>query len=581
MMNKHGEPFIYINFVDASGNTRHWQFKSPIEVIVAESIKDVIPCLNKVQTATERGFFVAGFLSYEAAAAFHKDITVHQTQQIPLLWFGVFEQPTAEPLTNTQPFTISDWLPHVSKETYGQNVDRILKAIQKGETEQVNYTIPFHACFSGDARTYYNQLKEAQSAHYSAYINIGHTSILSASPELFFHLDKNIITTRPMKGTVARGKTYAEDTYLSQRLQTSRKNRHENKLIVELMKQELAAIAKQNTVKTTRLYDVEKYPTVWQMTSTITAELEDNKNLSDIFQSLFPCGSITGQPKRKTMNVITELENTPRDIYCGTIGFMTPQQEAIFNVPIRTVTVNHETGLATYNAGGAITKESTKEDEYEEVLAKKKILTKKVVHFQLLESFGLENGTYIVMAQHLKRLEASALYFNFNIDLTRIREALDTCARKHPNGYWKVRLSVYKNGTFNLKPTPIELINDKVPVAVADKPISDDLFLYHKTTNRTIYEAHKIKSAHIFDTLLWNEHGYLTEFTIGNLVVQKNGKYYTPPVSAGLLPGTFRADLLNRGIIMEHPLKVEDLKNCTAIWLINSVRKWVPVYLHQ
>src|SRR5690625_4642513 len=238
MMNKHGELFIYINFADASGNTRLWQFKSHIVVIVAESIKDVIPCLNKVQTATERGFFVAGFLSYEAAAAFHKDITVHQTQQIPLLWFGVFEQPTAEPLTNTQPFTISDWLPHVSKEAYGQNVDRILKAIQKGETEQVNYTIPFHACFSGDARTYYNQLKEAQSAHYSAYINIGHTSILSASPELFFHLDKNIITTRPMKGTVARGKTYAEDTYLSHRLQTSRKNRHENKLIVELMKQE-------------------------------------------------------------------------------------------------------------------------------------------------------------------------------------------------------------------------------------------------------------------------------------------------------------------------------------------------------
>src|SRR5699024_11214753 len=166
--------------------------------------------------------------------------------------------------------------------------------------------------------------------------------------------------------------------YLSHWLQTSKKNRNENKLIVELMKQELTAIAKQGTVKTTRIYDVEKYPTVWQMTSTITAELEENKNLHDIFQSLFPCGSITGQPKQKTMNFITELENTPRNIYCGTIGFMTPQQEAIFNVPIRTVTVNHETGLATYNAGGAITKESTKEDEYEEVLAKKKILTKKI-----------------------------------------------------------------------------------------------------------------------------------------------------------------------------------------------------------
>lgn len=576
---KHDEPFIYINFTDESDNVRHWQFKSPEKVIIAETIADVIPSLKKVQQATEHGFYVAGFLSYEAAAAFHDNLNVHPDKRMPLLWFGVFTHPLNEPLVSKQPFTVSEWLPQVSKETYGKHVDHILNDIKGGKTEQVNYTIPFQAHFTGDAFAYYNQLKDAQSANYSAFLNIGEMSILSTSPELFFGLREGKITTRPMKGTIERGKTYEEDTYLSKWLQMSKKNRNENKLIVDLMRTELERIAKQDSIQTTRLYDIEKYPTIWQMTSTITAEITQDKALLDIFQALFPCGSITGHPKQDTMQLITNLESTPRGIYCGTIGFMTPQQEAVFNVPIRTVMINNATGLATYNAGGAITEASTIQEEYDEVLAKKQILTQKMPSFQLLESLGLKDGSFILLEQHFERLQASASYFNFKLQLEDLRQSLKACAHKHPLGHWKVRLLASKEGTFDIKVESVKTITKKLPIALAKSPIHDDLFLYHKTTNRGIYDIHKIQDDGIFDTLLWNAEGELTEFTIGNLVIELNGKYYTPPTSAGLLAGTYRANLLNKSHISEHSLTIDDLKNSSAVWLINSVREWVPVYL--
>src|SRR5699024_2958234 len=282
---------------------QHLQFHSTIKTIIAQTINEVIPRLKSVEQAVHDGFYVAGFLSYESAPAFHKGQATHSTHKMPLLWFGLFKEPINKPLTVVQQFSTTTWEPNISVEDYYQNIDRIHQYIANNEKEQVNYTIQFNSTYSGDTLAYYNQLTEAQSANYSAYLNIGDFTILSVSPELFFHLQNGEITTRPMKGTIARGKTNDEDKYMAQWLQSSAKNRNENDLIVKLMKKELETIAKPNTVKVSSLYDIEKYPTVFQMTSTIKAILADHKSLTDIFTALFPCGSITGLPKRETIDI--------------------------------------------------------------------------------------------------------------------------------------------------------------------------------------------------------------------------------------------------------------------------------------
>src|SRR5699024_8539508 len=383
------------------------------------------------------------------------------------------------------------------------------------------------------------------------------------------------IKVKPMKGTIKRGQTYEEDIENASFLRHSEKNKTENKIITNLMKNELKEVAKPGTIHVSEAFTVEKYPTVYQMTSTVEAELSDTVNIVEVLKKLFPCGSISGAPKKETLQLIHDIETAPRHVYCGAIGYITPDAEAIFNVPIRTVTIDKETNIASYGAGGAITAQSTMEDEYEEVYTKTKVLSYVEEPFELLETFGLYDGVYLVLDEHLQRIKNSASYFGFSFNEKALLDKLDFYQKKYPKGTYRVRLTLAKDGRIS---TSAKLLTgtDNKQVAFAKTPISsDNRFLYHKTTNRTIYDAHK--QTNKFDVLLWNEAGEVTEFTIGNVVLEIDGKLYTPPVSVGLLPGTFREKLLREAYITEKVLYKEDFTKERKTWLINSVRQWVEV----
>lgn len=572
------EQLLSFEFASLTGEVVPKTFRNPHQVITANTIEEVIPCLKLVQEAVEKGYYAAGYLSYESAPAFEATYKVIEESKMPLVWFGIFVESNHELLRSNGSYHHTTWKPNVEVDEYDQAITAIKQGIENGVTYQTNYTIRLSSHFQGDDIAYFDKLKKAQASNYCAYINTGEHSVLSASPELFFHLKDSYITTRPMKGTVKRGKSYSEDIEKRNWLLQSEKNRAENVMIVDLLRNDLGMIAEAGTVKVTNLFDIEQYPTVHQMTSTITAKMAEDTNILDVFKALFPCGSITGAPKISTMEMISKVENSPREVYCGAIGFITPNKEAIFNVPIRTVVIEHETGTATYGVGGGVTWDSTSEGEYDEILAKASLLEVERNEFQLLESFLLEKGSYFLLDEHLHRLQNSAHYFSFSMPIEQIRKSLLDLAVKNEKKLLKVRLLLSKNGKWTVETQALGPNNDLVKVMLADEAIDkENLFFYHKTTNREVYSRFKRKFPHVFDVLLWNQDGEITEFTNGNVVLEIEGGLWTPPVKSGLLPGTFRESLLKRGEIQEKPLRITDLEKASNIWFINSVRKWIKV----
>lgn len=573
------EPLLTFEFADSNGNIKPITFQNPISVISAYKVEDVLSSFQLVQDAVEKGYYAAGFLSYESAPAFDSAFKVKSGSTFPLLWFGIFSEPEQPQSRSIGEFTVTEWKPSITMEEYNQAITSIKNSIQCGDTYQTNYTIRLYSQFKGDDLAFYNRLKKAQNSNYCAYINTGEHSILSASPELFFQLDNGKITTRPMKGTIKRGATYSEDAANADWLFHSEKNRAENLMIVDLLRNDLGMIAESGTVNVEKLFEIEQYPTVHQMTSTIAAQVSENTSLVDIFKALFPCGSITGAPKISTMDIIADLENEPREVYCGAIGYITPNKEAIFNVPIRTVLIDHLSGNAVYGVGGGVTWDSTSEGEYHEILAKAKLLEEKPVEFQLLESILLDNGDYFLLEEHLKRLENSARYFGYQYEVEKINRSLNVFGDKNRNGLLKVRLLLEKNGELTIEGQPISQQDDVLKVILADEPVDKtNLFLYHKTTNREIYSTfQKQKPLEAFDVLLWNKADELMEFTNGNVVLEIDGTLWTPPVSSGLLAGTFRDRLIQIAGIYEKTLTKSDLNKATRVWFINSVRKWKEV----
>lgn len=574
------EPFAYFEFMKQH-TVEPILFEHPKQVIIAEQLEDVLLAMRQVEAALKAGYYAAGYVSYEAAPAFNKQYKVVETErQKPFVWFGVFEKKEQmnEVEDSTQPYSCSQWEIDLTRDDYAKKFMHIQRSIAAGETNQVNYTVRMRAPFQGNALAFYRELTKAQSAHYTCFIETEEQQILSASPEMFFRVKNGTIMTRPMAGTARRGKSREEDRYQLEALKQSDKNKLENKMIVDLLCKDLKSISDPGTVEITSLYDIEKYPTVFQMTSTVTAKLRADKSMTDVFKALFPPASMTGDPKERTMAIISEIEDSPRGVYSGAIGYMTPDGEAIFNVPIRTVVIDKDTGIAEYGVGGGITINSTADDEYDEILTKAAVLTRSQTTFQLLESLRLENGTYFLLREHLERLQQSSAYFHFKFEIDDVKKALSTYAKKHSKGIQKVRLLVSQTGDIHVEGQQIKDIEESKQIAVASSPIhKDNIFLYHKTTNRAVYEEHQVSG--VYDTLLWNEAGELTEFTNGNLVVEWGGVRYTPPVECGLLPGTFRSSLLKEKEIKEKVIHKEDLERCSRMWLINSVRKWVPVYI--
>lgn len=556
-------------------------FTKPIDIIQTNNLSKVHECLQQVQTAVDNGYYVAGYLSYEVAYSFFKKLHTNKENKHPLLWFGVFTEPdnSVATLSDDTDYTIGSWKMRQSKAQYEKQFSTIMESIHQGTMKQINYTVPFNTHFSGNSERYYERLKNAQKSSYNAYLQLGDIDILSASPELFFEVKNKVITVKPMKGTIHRGKTLIEDTANKRWLTNSEKNQGENDLIVALMKEELLPLTKDNHVNVPSLYDVEKYPTVYQMTSTITGNLKHNLPLTTILQTLFPCGSISGVPKQETLALINEVEPYPREVYCGAIGYFSPNGDAIFNVPIRTVAIDRNTNQAMYGAGGAITAQSQVDEEYEEMLTKTKVLDMKETPFELLETIGLMDGEFVLFEAHMKRLLDSATYFDFTINEQAIVDKLQALRKQYPTGNWRVRLTVNDEGAITVTCAELKSVSEP-NVTLAQHPINrENIFHYHKTTYRTIYEAHTNK--HSFDTILWNENNEVTEFTIGNIVIEQNGLYYTPPIECGVLPGTYRDKLVQSGKVQEKVIYTSELTKNTNMWLINSVRGWINVDFNE
>jgi para-aminobenzoate synthetase/4-amino-4-deoxychorismate lyase len=577
-------PLLLFEFADATGRPQTLRFTDPTELLVAHRHEEVVPVLRRVQAAVDAGAYAAGYVAYEAAPAFDPAFCVREGCSIPLAWFGLFPEVQTEPsLPEQGDFQLSAWETTTSREQYRANIAAIHKAIAEGETYQVNYTLRAQAQFAGDATAFYRRLCRAQRADYCAFFDLGRFRILSASPELFFRRSGRQIVTRPMKGTIRRGRWNEEDAAQAARLAASEKERAENLMIVDLLRSDLGRIAEVGSVEVARLFETERYPTLWQMTSTVRATLPPETTLETVFRALFPCGSITGAPKISTMRRIAALEQTPRQVYCGAMGYVTPQQEAVFNVAIRTVLLDSVTGRAEYGVGGGITWDSTPEDEYEEALTKAAIVLKEWPRFDLLETLRLEEGTYALLERHLQRLADSAAYFAIPLSPDALRERLADQAQDAPAGTWRGRLLVSQAGEIHLECRPLEAWPPApLPVALAPTPVSSqDPFLFHKTTHRALYETRRAERPDVFDVLLVNERGELTEFTLGNLVVEIAGQRWTPPRACGVLAGTLRAELLERGEIGEQVLTPTDLTAASGLWLINSVRGWVPVCLRE
>ncbi len=573
------DPFLQFDFADAGGNPQHFSFQKPITVLETQVLSEVENVLEAVDRYTSQGFYAAGFVSYEAAPAFRPEMKVRPGVRMPLVWFGIFEKKQAS-LDDEASYDVSGWSLEGSESAYAKGVQRIREAIEEGDTYQVNYTERLTANFQGSAPAFYRQLARNQQADYGAYVDTGHHQILSASPELFFRIDGSRIRTKPMKGTAPRGKIKEEDDASVKALLESEKERAENLMIVDLLRNDISRLTLPGTVQVTKLFEAERYPTVHQLTSTIEGELKSGLGVVDWFRALFPCGSITGAPKISTMRYIAELEQTPREVYCGAIGYITPEKNAVFNVPIRTVAIDSGSGAARYGVGGGITWDSTSEGEYQELLSKARVLTERRPEFSLLESLGLQDGVYPLYARHLSRLEESAAYFGFPLNRQKFHHELEAIAARHAAGDFKVRVTADAAGCLKAEAQPAAPIEQPVNCWLAQSAVdSEDVFLYHKTTNRRMYEEHQAQAASAFSVLLWNERGELTEFTIGNLVVEQNGCFYTPPVSSGLLAGTYRQELLESGRIHEKVLKKDELDLFDAIWFINGVRGWLKVEL--
>jgi para-aminobenzoate synthetase/4-amino-4-deoxychorismate lyase len=557
---------------------RWLHFSDPVHVVTAATASEVRPALRRVvQAVEEEGLHAAGFIAYEAAPGFDPALAVRGPAPLPLLWFGLYRAPAVwERLPAGGPYRFGDWRPSQQLGDYRQTIAQIKAAIARGDTYQVNYTLALHAAWQGDPWGLFVDLASSQRGGYAAYLDLATHAICSASPELFVEIDGERVRAKPMKGTAPRGRTLAEDRQQIVALRASAKDQAENVMIVDMIRNDLGHVARFGSVQTPVLLEVERYPTLLQMTSTV--EARSAAPLDDILAALFPCASITGAPKVRTMQLIAGLEGGPRGVYTGAIGFLAPGRRARFNVAIRTVVVDRPAGRASYGVGSGIVWDSDADAEYAECQLKAQVLTRRFPDFELLETMRwTADGGVARLERHLTRLAGSAEYFGFAVDLPALRSrlmALDPVETPDPA---RVRVLVSRRGEVRLETHPLELFAAPQPVrlglarAAVD---ADDVFLFHKTSQRTVYEQARAGRPDCDDVLLWNQRGQLTEATTANVVLALDGRLVTPSVSCGLLAGVLRAELLESGAVEAQALTLDDLARCQGLYLVNSLRGW-------
>ena len=571
-----------IDFADTGGQGAvaplRCAFGTPRQTLVAHSPAQVRPLLEAVQALARQGRWCVGYLRYEAAAAFDPALAVHEADG-PLAWFGVHDAPQAWPELDADGTALAQWHEGLSRAAFDQGMAEIHRAIADGELYQLNYTAQLHGELQGAPRDLFMALRRAQPGGYAAFIDTGDEQVLSVSPELFFDWDGERILARPMKGTAPRGATSAIDATLAAQLRASAKERAENVMIVDLIRNDLSRVAQPFSVRVPHLFRLEALPSVWQMTSDVEARTRPGTTLADVFAALFPCGSITGAPKVRAMRMIRALESGPRGVYCGAVGVVRPGGAATFNVAIRTVTVQR--GAARCGIGSGITADATAEGEWQEWRHKRAFLERASQPFELLETLALQDGVLRDASEHLARLARAAAHFGYPLDAARVEASLRQLADAHRQGLWRVRLRLDAHGQVQAEVHAMAAASAPVRLALAPTAFeaADSEFVRFKTTRRAHYDAVAPSVPGVFDTLLWNRHGELTECTRGNVAVRLDGRWVTPPLRCGLLDGVGRARCLREGRLVEAVVRVEDLPRASGLAFVNSLRGWLDAVL--
>ena len=587
--------------------------RDPVGEISAHRPEEVAAALCSLEAAVRQdGLMAAGFLSYELGYVLEPRLLewLPPSRPMPLLWFALFESETkrrwsladlqqwAGPADN--PEALSPPLPQIDEHDYSERFAKVQRLIARGEIYQLNLTFKARFTFRGRPRALFTRLLKRQPVAYGGYIATPDFHLLSLSPELFIRLERGRLLTKPMKGTAPRGKTLKEDEKRRADLAADPKNRAENLMITDLMRNDLGRLAKPGTVVVPELYTVETFPTLHQMTSSITAQVPKDLSLGKLFEALFPPGSIVGAPKIRGQQIIAQLEREPRGVYTGAIGFIEPPAgpddgvRARFNVAIRTLTLRPRTEGGYHGEvgiGSGIVADSKAAHEWRECLLKMQFLQAEAPTFQLIETlkFTAPEGYYL-LERHLERLAASIRYFDFQaLDRDTLSKALEQAGQQwrrvldgQPGKMVRARLLYHRDGRFELSGVVIDAPppDAQMRFVISPKAVdSGNIFLYHKTTNRAFYdhERERLKAElgpqiHLDEVLFENQRGELTEGSISNLFVQKAGRLLTPPIEAGLLPGTLRAELLASGKAEEAVLTREDLVAAEAVFLGNSVR---------
>jgi para-aminobenzoate synthetase/4-amino-4-deoxychorismate lyase len=568
-------------------------FSAPRAVLVAHTAAEARAALTRIAEAGRDGLWAAGYLAYELGHIFEErlEALLPARSKTPLLWFGLYQAP--ERLGAGQLWRLLAEAPDgraISVNPvsgfadYEKPFEQVKALIAAGDSYQVNLTFKARFMLEGHALGLYRRLAQSQQTAYGAYLDAGDHQVLSRSPELFVSLVADELSARPMKGTLRRGPTLAQDAADRAALAADEKNRAENLMIVDLLRNDLGRIARTGSVHVTDLFTVETYRSLHTMTSGIKAQIRPGVGFVEVLENLFPCGSITGAPKLRAMEIIHALEASPRGLYTGSIGYLAPNGDFAFNVAIRTAVIDSE-GRGQIGIGGGIVADSLARDEYEEALLKLSFLSDPAPPVTLIETFKWtpEDG-YALLDRHLDRLIASAAYFG----LTATREGALACLAAQAldwTGPMRVRLTLSEAG-FDLGAVPLLPTPDKFRFAIAREALnSASIWLAHKTTNRAFYDAPRQRAheQHGLDELLFtNERGEVTEGSFTNLFIERGDRLFTPPLTSGVLPGTLRAELLATGQAEERVLGLADLRTADAIWLGNSVRglvraEWVEM----
>lgn len=572
------KPYVLLDDARPGGEAR--LYRDSVRIVEAHDVADVASALASLRAGLADGLHAAGFLAYEAGGAFEPALPPPRAIVTPLLWFGLFSGWQVVDPAVFLPDPAGAWIgapaPLVTQEDYEAQVRQALELIAAGDLYQVNLSFPAVVPLIGDPLSAYAQLRTRAVAGHGAVVATGRETLISLSPELFFRLDGDRLHCRPMKGTARRGDTPAEDAACAAALAADPKQRAENLMIVDLMRNDLARVAAHGSVHVPSLFTVESYPTVHQMTSTVSATLAPGRDAVDVLAAAFPCGSITGAPKIRAMQAIAAIESASRGPYTGAIGRIDAGGDARFNVAIRTLVLPADAAPATLSLGAGIVADSSSSAEWEECLAKGAFVGDGRAGFDLMETMGFdpEDGL-LLLERHLARIKASADALGFAFDRHAARNELQAATFRLREGR-RIRLLLASSGAVAIEvaalpPAPVRPLS----ITVVPLPVSaSDLRLRHKTSDRAFYDD--ARRAAGTDEVLFEQDGLLTEGSFTSLFVERDGVLVTPAGPA-LLPGVLRAELLAAGRAVEGEVRRADLEG--GFFVGNALRGLLPAIL--